>query len=179
MEIQFDLDNKLIKEIAQEFDPSKFVSSLAPSDVNAIESTASSFEKYGKSLASKSIEEGEKTSDRIFEVMKKAIKETGEMSFPLMPQRYMEIAYLSIQPIKRLWVLANNNKFFSYMLKGCTIYDALGKNFGEDAANKMVCKQACIAIVDETFTRFGFNVKVELEANMAGDGRCQFKVERL
>lgn len=179
MESQFDLDQELLKELAQEFDPLKFISTLAPTDVNDIESTASAFEKYGRSLASKSIEEGEKRCDRIFEVMKKAIEETGELSFPLIPERYIEIAYLSIQPIKRLWVLANNNKFFSYMLKGCSIYEAMGKNYGEEAARKMVCKQACMALIYETFTRFGFNVKVELETNMASDGRCQFKVERV
>ena len=179
MESQFDLDQELLKELAQEFDPLKFVSSLSTSNKNDIESAASSFEKYGRNLASRSIEEGEKRSDRIFEVMKKAIEETGEMSFPLIPERYIEIAYLSIQPIKRLWVLANNNKYFSYMLKGCSIYEAMGNNYGEEAAKKMVCKQACMALIYETFTRFGFNVKVELAANMANNDRCQFKIERI
>jgi hypothetical protein len=37
--------------------------------------------------------------------MKKAIEKTGEMDFPPVPQRYIEIAYLSTQPFKRLWVL--------------------------------------------------------------------------
>lgn len=165
---QFDLDQEMIKVLSEEFDPMNFVKALrSPKD----------FENYGKTLARRSIEKGEEKPDRTYEVMKKAIEKTGEMNFPLLPQRYIEIAYLSTQPFKRLWVLLNSPKVFAYRLNDCSIYQAAKKEHGEEFANSMVCKSVCLAMIDEIFSHFGFEVEFLLEVSMASAGNCQFRIE--
>jgi len=42
----------------------------------------------------------------------------------------------------------------------------------------MVCKSACFAIIDEIFSHFGFDIECSLEASMARDRKCQFKIEK-
>src|SRR4030042_911595 len=165
---QFDLDQEMIKALSEEFDPMNFIKALrSPED----------FEIYGRNLARRSIEKGEEKTDRIYEVMKKAIEKTGEMKFPLAPQRYVEIAYLSTQPFKRLWVLMNSPKVFSYRLNECSVYQAIKKERGEELLQKMVCKSACLAMIDEIFSHFGFGIKSSLEVSMAEAGYCQFRIE--
>jgi hypothetical protein len=174
----FDLDQEMIKVLSEEFDPLHFVKALGSLGPKDFEHIKASFENYGRNLARRSIEKGEERTDRTYEVMKKVIKKTGEMNFPLIPQRYVEIAYLSIQPFKRLWVLMNSPKVFSYRLNECSIYQALKKEQGEELANRMVCKSACLAMIDEIFSHFGFDIKSSLEVSMADAGNCQFRIEK-
>jgi len=173
----FDLDQELLKELAEEFDPLNFVKGLILNEPKDVEDARTSFERYGTHLAIKGIKKGEERPDRIYEVMKEAIEKTGEMHFPLIPQRYIEIAYLSIQPIRRIWILSNDDRVFSYRLNDCTIYHAIEKGNGEQKAKKMVCKYLCFAIIREIFSHFGFNVDTFLDANMESHGKCQFRIE--
>ena len=175
---EFDLDQKMLKELLEEFDPFNFVNGLKLAKPKNIASARGYFKNYGKNLALKGIKKGQERPDRIYEVMKKAIEKTGEMDFPLIPQRYIEIAYLGIQPIKRLWILSNNHEIFSYKVNDCNIYKAIEKAYGEETAKKMACKEACFAIIEEVFSYFGFNVNTSLETIMASNGECQFKIEK-
>jgi hypothetical protein len=174
----FDLDQEIMKALFEEFDPLHFVKALELSHVKNLEDIKASFEDYGRKLARRSIEKGEERTDRTYEVMKKAIEKTGEMNFPLVPQRYIEIAYLSTQPFKRLWVLSNSPKVFSYRLNECSVYQAIKKEHGEELANRMVCKSACLSMIDKIFSHFGFKVEPSLEAIMASAGYCQFRIEK-
>jgi len=173
-----DLDEAMMKELSEEFAPLNFVKRLKLSQPHSIEDARASLEEYGRELARKSIEKGEKRIDRAYHVMKKAIEKTGEMKFPLIPQRYLEIAYLSIQPFRRLRIVANSPKIFSFRLNECSLYKAIEEEYGTEAANKMVCKSACFALIEEILSHFDFDIKPSLEASMADDGKCQFKIER-
>lgn len=174
----FDLDQEMMKVLSEEFNPLLFVKALELSHLKDFEDIKTSFEDYGRNLARRSIEKGEERPDRTYEVMKKTIEKTGEMSFPFVPQRYVEIAYLSTQPFKRLWVLLNSPKVFSYRLNECSVYQAIKKEHGEELANRMVCKLACLSMIDEIFSHFGFKVEPSLEAIMASAGYCQFRIEK-
>jgi len=173
-----DLDEGMINELSEEFAPMNFVKTLKLSEPHSIEDTRTSLEQYGRELARKSIEKGEKRIDRVYHVIKKAIEKTGEMKFPFIPQRYLEIAYLSIQPIRRLRIVANSAKSFSFRLNECSLYKAIEEEYGKEAADKMVCKSACFALIEEILSHFDFDIKPSLEASMAKDGKCQFKIER-
>jgi len=173
-----ELDEEMINELSEEFAPMNFVKTLKLSEPHSIEDAKASLEQYGRELARKSIEKGEKRIDRVYHVMKKAIEKTGEMKFPFIPQRYLEIAYLSIQPFKRLRIVANSSKILSYRLNECSLYKAIEEEYGKEAANKMVCKSACFALIEEILSHFDFDSKPSLEASMADDGKCQFKIER-
>jgi len=173
-----DLDQEILKDLLKEFDPESFVKGLKLQYPKDIEGAASSFEEYGRNLVRKGIEVGEERTDGVYEIMKEAIEKTGEMRFPFLPQRYIEIAYLSIQPIKRLWTLMNNSEAYSYKLNKCSVYKAIEKEYGEEAARRIACKKFCLAIIDEAFSHFGFNVEMSMEGNMVDNGNCQFMVKR-
>ena len=175
---EFDLNEEIIKDLSEQFDPHKFVKTLGLSDPKALETISTSFKNYGRNLARQCIEKGEKKPDRTYEVMKKAIEKTGEMKVPFVPQRYIEIAYLSTQPFKRLWVISNSPKVFSYRLKECNTYQAISQRYGEEVANKMICKSACFEMLDEIFSHFGFDIESSLETSMANAGSCQFRIEK-
>ena len=173
-----DLDEAMMKELSEEFAPVNFVKSLKSSKPHSIEDARASLEEYGRKLARKSIENGEKRIDRVYHVMKRAIEKTGEMKFPFIPQRYLEIAYLSIQPFRRLRIVTNSPKSFSFRINECSLYKAIEEEYGKEAADKMVCKSACFALIEEILSHFDFDTKPSLEASMADDGKCQFKIER-
>lgn len=174
----FDLDEEMVKELSEEFAPRDFVKTLKLSQPHTIEDARASLEEYGRELARRSIEKGEKRIDRVYHVMKKAMEKTGEMKFPFILQRYLEIAYLSIQPFRRLRIVANSPKFLSYRLNECSLYKAIEEEYGKEAANKMVCKSACFALIEEILSHFDFDSKPSLETSMADDGKCQFNIER-
>jgi hypothetical protein len=174
----FDLDEELIKDLSEEFNPLNFVKALELPNSEDSEAMSTSFKNYGRDLARRSILKGEKKLDRTYEVIKQAIEKTGELKFPLVPQRFIEIAYLSTQPFKRLWVTSNSAKVFSYRLKECNIYQAIRQKYGEEVANKMVCQSACFAMLDEIFLHFGFDIQSSLETSMANAGSCQFRIEK-
>lgn len=174
----FDLDEELIKDLSKEFNPLNFVKALAVTNPGDFETMSIAFKNYGRDLARGSILKGEKKLDKTYEVMKQAIEKTGEMKFPLVPQRFIEIAYLSTQPFKRLWVTSNSPKVFSYRLKECNLYQAIRQKYGEEVANKMVCQSACFAMLDEIFLHLDLNVESSLETSMANAGSCQFRIEK-
>ena len=175
---RFDLDEELIKDLSDEFNPVNFVKALELPNPEDSEAMSISFRNYGGDLARRSLLKGENKSDRAYQVMKQAIEKTGEMKFPLLPQRFIEIAYLSIQPFKRLWVTSNSPKVFSYRLKECNIYQAIRQKYGEKVAEKMLCQSACFAMLNEIFLHFGFDIESSLETSMANAGSCQFRIEK-
>lgn len=176
-EIKHDFDLEMISEISDEFNPEKFVENLEFSSIKD-ESSKSAFKEYGKELIQESISRGEKNPDRVFELMKDASEKTGELKFPLFPERYIELAYLSIQPFKRLWVHANSPELFSFEIKNCNIYESIKGEYSEEASEKMVCKETCFKIIDEAFDYFDFDIKKSLNKNMAEDGKCLFEIEK-
>lgn len=177
-EHKFDLDQELLKELSEEFDILSFIKGLKVKYPVNIQEASDTLGEYGKNLARKSIEKGEQSIDRVYEVIKQIIEKTGEMKFPLVPQRYVEIAYLSIQPIKRLRILENSSWALCYRLNGCTIYDAIAAEYGEEAAKKMVCKSSCFALLNEIFSHFDLAIESSQKTSMASDGQCQFKIEK-
>ncbi len=169
----FDLDYEMIKTIGEEFDPKIWVKKLAdgkePSDIL--------FARYGEELMARALELGEKNTDRTYEVLKVAIEKTGSMKFPLLPQRFIEIVYLSIQPFKRLWVCANTPNIFSYKIKECSIYEEL-RGLGEDAVRGLPCKNGCISLLKRAFSEFDLNVEISMESNLAEGDECLFTVKK-
>lgn len=172
-EYMFDLDYNLVKTIQEEFNPEKLGDKLNDMDKNNLEPF---FSEYGEKLMDMSLDLGEKYSDRKYEVLKEAIEKTGSMKFPLLPQRFIEIAYLGIQPFKRLWLSANTPKLFSYKVNKCSIYEEL-KNLGEDAIKDLPCKNMCFSLLKKAFSEFGLNIDIEMTSNFNDDGECVFVVK--
>ncbi len=178
-ELKHDFKEELISELADEFDPSEFVKQLDISNGEDITSCKSDFEEYGEVLIRKSIKIGEENPDRIYELMKDAAEKTGELKFPLFPERYLELAYLSIQPFRRLWVNANSPELFSFEIKNCALFNCIEEEYGEASSSKMACSTFCFKMIDEAFENFDFNIEKSMPENMAENEKCLFEIVRM
>ncbi len=176
-EIKHYFDGEMISKLSEKFDPEEFVKGLDVSEAEDILSSKSAFEEYGEKLIKESITLGEKNKDRIFELMENAAEKTGELEFPLFPERYIELAYLSIQPIKRLWVNANSPELFSFEIKDCNIHKSIKEKLGQEAADKMACKETCFKIIEGSFDYFDFDIEKSMPKTMAQDEKCLFEIE--
>jgi hypothetical protein len=172
-EYKFDLDYNLVKTIEEEFNPEKLEDKFKSIDYDSLESF---FSKYGESLMERSLELGEQYKDRRYDVLNEAIQKTGSMKFPLLPQRFIEIAYLAIQPFKRLWISANTPKIFSYKIKECSVYENL-KKLGDDTIKELPCKNLCFSLLKKAFSDYGLKIDIEMASNFNNDGECVFVVK--
>ena len=168
----FDLDYDMIRRIGEEFNPKVWVSRF----MEGGEAADEFFSRYGEELMARSLELSKKNSERSYEVLKAAIEKTGAMRFPLLPQRPIEIAYLSIQPFKRLWVLANTPQLFRYRIDECAVYQELQK-YGE--LRELPCRNCCISMLKKAFSAFGLESEVKVESELLGGGSCIFSVRNL
>jgi hypothetical protein len=182
-EFSFDLDERIVKTLATEFDPQKAVEQFA-ADVTGkkggeVETIAKEvFEKYGKDWMKRSLELGEQYPDRTYEVLKAAAEKTGALNFPHAPQRAIEIAYCSTKGILGLPIVENNSRRLVYRMKDCPTYSALRDRCGQEVANTLPCQYACLAGCDTLKQELDLTINIEMEASIPKDGFCQFALNR-
>jgi len=127
----------------------------------------------------RSYELGEEYMDRTYEVIREAAERTGSFTFPLIPQRFIEIAYLSTQHIGTLPVMVNNANELIFQIKECKIYEQIKTKAGEDIARKLTCKSGCLKACETIFSQFEFNdVSIGMNAATNRDGYCEFRITR-
>ena len=174
----------MLNTIEDEFSPEKIASRLAdavagksPEEVDGIGEEM--FTRYGADLMKRSYELGEEYPDRTYEVIKEAAESTGTFTFPLIPQRFIEIAYLSIQHIETLPVMVNNAKELIFQITDCKIYDQIKTKAGEDIARKLTCKIGCLKACETIFAQFGFgDATIGMNAATNQEGYCEFRIAR-
>ena len=182
--MSFELNEEMLNTIEEEFSPEKIASRLSeavagksPEEIDRIGQEI--FMQYGADLMKRSYELGEENPDRTYEVIKEAAETTGVFTFPLIPQRFIEIAYLSIQHIGTLPVMVNNASELIFQIQDCKIYDQIKSKSGDDTAKMMVCKHGCLKACETIFTQFGFNdAIVGMNAATNTDGYCEFRIKR-
>jgi hypothetical protein len=182
--VSYDLNVDMLNTIEKEFDVKKlvekFAKGIAGKGKREIESVAKrTFGEYGESLMKRTLELGEKYTDQTYEILKEAIKNTGRLKFPHIPQRFIEIAYLSIQPFNELNVVENNQYRFIFRVDNCSIFSALKEACGEEVANQMYCKRACLAASETAYKNLNLKASVSMDASMAKDRYCQFAAKNL
>lgn len=182
--ISFELNEKMLDTIEDEFSPEKIASRLAEAvkgksaeEVDRIGEEL--FARYGADLMKRSYELGEEYMDRTYEVIREAAESTGSFTFPLIPQRFIEIAYLSTQHIGTLPVMVNNANELIFQIKDCKIYDQIKTKAGEDIARKLICKTGCLKACETIFSQFGFSdVSIGMNAATHQEGYCEFRITR-
>jgi len=179
----FDLADELIDRIKGEFDPHDAVSELAPKVAGRPVAEAAPiaeayFKDYGNRWMSRTIELGNVYRDRTYENLIAAAKKTGEMAFPFIPERFVEIAYLATQPIYSLPITDNTKSAFGFKMVFCDTIEALREQCGDELADRLPCRQGCLAAVEQAFTANGFEVNVSQEASIIGGEFCHFMVRR-
>jgi hypothetical protein len=169
----FDLSEEMIKRLEEEFGPEALRAALKAGGDKPREALLADF---GRRWMERSLELGQQYSDRTYETLKAAAAKTGSLSFPFIPERFIEIAYLSTQPIYTLPIVENGARGLVFRVPFCGYVKVIREELGEEEANRLQCKEACLAACRLAFERFGFKVAVSMDAAVPGDEYCQFSI---
>ncbi len=180
----FELNPEMLKQIGEEFDVDKAATEYAKAieGKSADEADAEGkvfFENYGKNWIRTTHKLGDEYPDRTYEVLKMAIDKTGgHLKFALLPQRFLEIAYLSTQELSVLPIIENNPQRLIYRLPNCTTYEKLKDKCGEETAKRLPCRHACPAACQTIHQDLDIDAKIKMDATIPEDGHCEFAVQR-
>ncbi len=169
----FDLNEQMVETIEKEFGPDalrKELRTAKPADGKAF------FANFGRRWMERVIELGDDYDDRTYEVLRAAVAKTGHFAFPFVGERFVEIAYLSTQPIYTLPIVENGARGLVFKMPFCAFHKVIREELGEDAAAKLDCKAACLNACLLAFERNGFRVSVGMDATMPADEYCQFAI---
>ncbi len=175
----FDLSDELVDRIRAEFEPDSAVEELAakiasrPVD-EAAQTAEAFFGDYGRRWMDRTLELGEEYAERTYLNLKAAVEKTGEMGFPLIPERFVEIAYLSTQPIYSLPIVEASRNAFSFKMVFCDTITELREQCGDELADRLPCSKGCLAAVERAFSATGYPADVVQEASVIGGEFCQF-----
>lgn len=184
--LSFELNEEMVALIAKEFDiremATRFNEALSGKKGEEAERLAKElFTTYGVDWMKRSLQLGEEYTDRTYEVIREAMDSTGGYpKFPLVPQRFIEIAYLAAHDLEYVPVIENNPGRLVYRIDDCKMFQALGKACGKAIAETMPCRHACLSACRTAFNDLELpEVRIEMEASTAKEGYCQFAVRRL
>jgi len=129
-------------------------------------------------LMKRTLELGEQYQDRTYQVLKEAAEKTGALTFPHVPQRAIEIAYMSTKGIYALPILENSSKRLAFRIAGCSTYSLLVHECGRQVAETLPCRYACLAACHTVCQELGIDTDVVMEASAPKDGSCQFALNK-
>lgn len=178
----FDLAEDMVNQLEQEFGPDALSKEMANSFDGEPEAAAAEqfFADFGRRWMERSIELGEQeqNQDRTYQVLQQTAKEVPELLFPFFSQRYIEIAYLSTQPIYTVPIMENGTRGLVFKMPFCGYFKAIQDAQGEEFANQLHCKSTCLAACEKAFSHFGHDVNVAMDSTMPADGFCQFSIRK-
>ena len=181
-ELSFDIDQRILDTISQEFDVKRLVDNFAKSIANKkreeIEDiTKKVFGEYGRNLMTRAIELGEKYSNRTYEVIKEVAKKTGVGPFPHVSQRFLEIFNMGTQH-SVLKVVVSTRSQLTYRVGPCVFLNAIREKCGEDVAKLLTCKHIDLSALETLYNNLNLQVDVRMEASIPSEGYCQFTALR-
>lgn len=136
------------------------------------------FNDYGRHWSERVVDLGETYMDRTYEILRQELDETGSPAFPLIPQRFIEIAYLSTQRISTLPVVENNVNRLIFRVDNCRIYEAVLEQCGENTAKLLTCRHGCLNLCEGIMRGLGIDgIEAKMSAKTPDDGHCQFILE--
>lgn len=180
----YELNPEMMKLLGQEFDVEKvigkFSAAIKGKSIAEVEVVGRTFfENQGKDWIRRTYQLGEEFPDRTYEILKAAIDKTdGHLKFALLPQRFIEIAYLSTQDISILPIIENNPKRLIYRLAECKTYKQLKKICSQEVADLLPCRHSCLTACQVLHQELEIDAKVEMQASIPEDGYCQFAASR-
>ena len=179
-EYSFELHEDMLNIIEKEFSPGDIAAKLAAAVKGKSETEQAGigekiFTEYGSQWGQRVVDLGESYMDRTYEIMKEVMDETGNPAFPLIPQRFIEIAYLSTQKISTLPIVENNIDRLIFRINNCRTYQAILDQCDEGVAKGFTCQYGCLNLCRGTMKGLGIdNIETEISATMPQDGRCEF-----
>ncbi len=183
--VSFELNEEMLILIANEFDirqlVSRFFQTISGKDLEEIEAVAKDiFSRYGCDWIRRSVQLGEQYTDRTYEVLQEAIDSTGgHLRFPLLPQRFLEIAYLSTHGMELLPVYENSSRRLVYRVDDCKMFQTIREECGKEVAGIIPCKYACLSACKTLFDDLDYpKVHIEMAASTNQEGYCRFVITR-
>jgi hypothetical protein len=176
----FELNPEMLELINKEFDMKAMAERFAAavkgkSAEETAKIAAEMFTAYGTEWMQRTLQLGEEYPDRTYEVLKQAIDKTGGYyRFALLPQRFIEIAYLATEEFPSLAVVENNQKALVYKVPDCVMYRSLKEACGEAVANAVPCKHACLTALKVAHQEFELDARMGMDAEIAKEGYCEF-----
>jgi hypothetical protein len=180
----FELHPEMLKLLGDEFDVDKVTTRFAeavkgksPAEVEAIGKEI--FATYGRDWMKKTHKLGDEYPDRTYEVLLEAVDKTGGyLKFALVPQRFIEIAYLSTQEIAILPIVENNHDRLVYRMVNCKTFNKIKEKCGDEVANLLTCRQACLSACRTIHQDLEIDALINMTAEIPKEGYCQFEVRR-
>ena len=132
----FELNEDWLSILAKEFNIEKAAADYAQAIANRNKSEIEAlgkdfFEKYGANLMKRSLQLGEEYMDHTYEVLRAACDKTeGYLTWPLVPQRFIEAAVLSTQGMLIVPIIMNNHDCLQFRVEDCRMYAALKEKCG-------------------------------------------------
>ena len=181
----FELNEDWLAIMADEFDIEKaaadfsgLIKSKSESELHA--AAKDFFEDYGTRLMKRSLELGEQYMDRTYQVLKEACDKTnGYMTWPLVPQRFIEAALLSTQDKLVLPVIQNSHDCLQFRVEECRLYAAISKECGEPVAQQLPCQYGCLALIDTAFRDLDLGAITSMTAAVPQQEYCEFTTIRI
>jgi len=181
----FELSEDWLSLMAEEFDMDKaaadFAQAIASKGKEEVETIGREFfERYGTNLMKRSLQLGEEYMDRTYEILKAACDKTeGYLTWPLIPQRFIEAAILSTQDILVIPVIQNNHDCLQFRVEDCKMYAALKEKCGEEVAASLPCGYGCLALIQTAFSNLDLGAITSMTASTPKDEYCEFTTIRL
>ena len=181
-EISFDVDQRILDTILQEFDVNELIDSFAKNiekkKTEEIENIAKEmFGEYGRNLMSNTIELGKKYSDKTYEVIKEVAEKTGVGPFPHVCQRFLEIFNMGTQ-CKALTVVVSNTSQLTHSVSPCVFLNLIKEKCGEDVAKLLTCKHIDLSAFEALYNNLNLSIGVRMETSIPSEGYCQFTALR-
>jgi len=182
----FDLNEDMIKLIREEFGAegiaSKFADAVKGKPLSEVERIGKEiFEDYGQKWMRGTMQLGDEYSDRTIEVVKETVDRSGNqfLFFPYVPQRFIEIAYLSTQQFLKMPITLDNAYELAYRLPQCQLFNTTKEKCGGKIANLMTCQNACLKALETLRNDLELNAVITMVASTAKDGYCEFSLRKL
>lgn len=182
----FDLNEDMVNMIRSEFGAEVVADKLSAAikgktkaDVAAVASAL--FKELGGAWMQKTIQLSDEYSDRTIEVVLESVDRQGNqfLAWPHVPQRFVEIAYLSTQAFLKVPITLNNLEVLEYRIPQCALFGAIKEKCGDDVANLMTCKEYCLTALETVRRHQELEAIVDMPKATAADGYCEFSMRKL
>ncbi len=179
----FELNEDWLAIMAKEFDMAQAAADFARTVAGSGDIEAAGevfFRKYGTDVMKRSLQLGEEYMDRTYQVLKTASDKTnGYLAWPLMPQRFIEAAMLSIQDKLVIPVIQNSHDCLQFRVEECRLYGALREKCGDAVAEQLPCRHGCLAMIETAFADLDLGAVTTMTATAPRQDCCEFTTTRI
>ena len=91
----------------------------------------------------------------------------------------MVMAVPSLAESHRLPLILNNKDELAYQVPDCFLFRQIKEKCGDEAANLMTCKNACLKALETLRKDLELVAVIDMAASTVKDGHCEFSMKRL